>query len=89
MLAAAEPAPGEPEPGWDQPAQGPAPLPPPRSHHCQAHRNGPPDSSSNSQRCCGAGVGGSVIKLPPGAGAFVTSYGSGSLLFYQRLEELL
>jgi hypothetical protein len=33
----------------------------------------------------------SEIKLPPGAGAIITNYGSssGSLLFYQKLEEIL
>ncbi len=42
-------------------------------------------------RCCGTGARGAVIKLPPGAGAraLITNYGSGSLLFYKRLEEIL
>jgi hypothetical protein len=38
--------------------------------------------------CYGVGAGGAVIKLPPGDGAVITNYGSGSLLFYQRLEEI-
>ena len=41
----------------------------------------------------GAGAGGAIIKLPLGAGAVITNYGSGSssgsLLFYQRFEEIL
>ncbi len=39
----------------------------------------------------GARAGGAEIKLPPGAGAVITDYGSGfgSLLFYVRLEEIV
>ncbi len=35
------------------------------------------------------GAGGAVIKLPLGTKAVTTNYGSGSLLCYQRLEEIL
>ena len=37
--------------------------------------------------CCGAGA--AIIKSPPGAGTIITNYGSGSLLFYPRLEKIL
>ncbi len=40
-------------------------------------------------QCCGAGAGGAVIKLSPRAGAEITNYDFGSLLFYNRLEEIL
>ncbi len=39
------------------------------------------DTSTGSQ-CCGAGAGEAVIKLSPRAGAEITNYGSGSLLFF-------
>jgi hypothetical protein len=43
----------------------------------------------------GAGAGGAIIKLPLGAGAVITNYGSGSrswpgsLILYQIFEEIL
>jgi hypothetical protein len=46
-------------------------------------------SGSDGTECCGAGAGGAVIKLLPGDAALITNHGSGSLLFFQRLEEIL
>ncbi len=39
---------------------------------------------------CGAGAGGVVVKLPPGAEAVIKNYGSQDpYLFYQIFEEIL
>jgi hypothetical protein len=40
------------------------------------------------KHCCGAGDGGAVIKLPFGAVAVITNYGSGSGFFYYFIKDL-